>query len=65
MMSQLHVCNDVSRMYSEVEAKILIDPVPLFYHIIITLLVSVTTIKWAGLFHTIFYILSRTRPLLW
>ena len=32
----------------------LIDPVPLFSKIFITLLVSITTMKWTGLFHTIF-----------
>ena len=32
----------------------LIDPVPLFSQIFITLFVSMTTMKWTGLFHTIF-----------
>ena len=32
----------------------LIDPVPLFSQIFITLLVSMTTMKWTGLFYTIF-----------
>ena len=38
----------------------LIDPVPLFSQIFITLLVSMTTMKWTGLFLHNFYILSRT-----
>ena len=32
----------------------LIDPVPLFSQSFITLLVSMTTMKWTGLFYTIF-----------
>ena len=38
----------------------LIDPVPLFSQIFITLLVSMTTMKWTDLFLHNFYILSRT-----
>ena len=38
----------------------LIDPVPLFFQIFITLLVSMTTMKWTGLFLHNFYILSST-----
>ena len=32
----------------------LIDPVPLFSQMFITLLVSMTTMKWTCIFHTVF-----------
>ena len=34
----------------------LVDPVPLFSQSFITLLVSMTTMKWTGLFYTIFIV---------